>query len=102
METVYRRAQFNELLARINEPRSKMQVIVGPRQVGKSTLISQVLEEYALPFDSYSADDVIGTILVITGKPYLASTTNTTPNERSIQNSRPLSGNNNDIILFTI
>lgn len=61
METVYRRAQFNELLARINEPRSKMQVIVGPRQVGKSTLISQVLEEYALPFDSYSADDVIGT-----------------------------------------
>lgn len=61
METVYRRAQFNELLARINEPRSKMQVIVGPRQVGKSTLISQVLEEYAFPFDSYSADDVIGT-----------------------------------------
>ena len=60
METTYKRAQFNELLTRINEPRDKMQVIVGPRQVGKSTLIGQVLEECPLPFDSYSADDVIG------------------------------------------
>lgn len=60
METTYKRIQFNELLARINEPRDKMQVIVGPRQVGKSTLIGQVLEECPLPFDSYSADDVIG------------------------------------------
>lgn len=56
----YKRAQFQEILSRINEPRSKIQVIVGPRQVGKSTLIGQVLEECTLPFDSYSADDVTG------------------------------------------
>lgn len=56
----YKRAQFQEILDRINEQRSKIQVIVGPRQVGKSTLIGQVLEECTLPFDSYSADDVTG------------------------------------------
>lgn len=56
----YKRAQFQEILSRINEPRSKIQIIVGPRQVGKSTLIGQVLEECTLPFDSYSADDVTG------------------------------------------
>ena len=37
-----------------------MQVIVGPRQVGKSTLIGQVLEVCNMPYDSYSADDVVG------------------------------------------
>ena len=56
----YKRAPFTEILHRINEPRGKMQVIVGPRQVGKSTLIGQILEECTLPFDSYSADDVTG------------------------------------------
>ena len=56
----YKRAQFKEVTKRISESRSKLQVIVGPRQVGKSTLIGQVLEECTLPYDSYSADDVIG------------------------------------------
>lgn len=56
----YKRAPFTEILHRINEPRGKMQVIVGPRQVGKSTLIGQILEECTLLFDSYSADDVTG------------------------------------------
>lgn len=56
----YRREQFAEVISRINEPRSRIQVIVGPRQVGKSTLIGQVLEECTIPYDSYSADDVTG------------------------------------------
>lgn len=56
----YKRKQFEEVLNRINEPRSRIQVIVGPRQVGKSTLIAQVLEECTLPYDNYSADDVAG------------------------------------------
>lgn len=56
----YRRIQFDEVLERINEPRGKMQVIVGPRQVGKSTLMGQVLEVCTVPYDSYSADDVTG------------------------------------------
>ncbi len=56
----YRRTQYEEVANRINEPRSKMQVIVGPRQVGKSTLIGQVLENCQIPYDAYSADDVTG------------------------------------------
>ncbi len=56
----YKRPQFKDVLSRITEPRSKMQVIVGPRQVGKTTLIGQVLEECPIPYDSYSADDVTG------------------------------------------
>ena len=56
----YKRAQYEESLDLINEPRGNMQVIVGPRQVGKSTLIGQVLAECKIPFDSYSADDVVG------------------------------------------
>ena len=51
--TDYKRVQYAEVLSRINEPRNKMQVIVGPRQVGKSTLIGQVLEACNLPFDNY-------------------------------------------------
>lgn len=56
----FKRQQFNEIQDRINEPRSKIQVIVGPRQVGKSTLIGQVLDECSFPYASYSADDVAG------------------------------------------
>ncbi len=57
----YKRSEYQEVLDRINERRSRIQVIVGPRQVGKSTMISQVLEECQCPYDSYSADDVVGT-----------------------------------------
>lgn len=56
----YKRLQYREIESRINEPRSKIQVIVGPRQVGKSTLIGQVLDECELPHDSFSADDIVG------------------------------------------
>lgn len=56
----YRRLQFKTILQRINEPRSKLQVIVGPRQVGKSTLVGQVLDECPIPYESYSSDDVVG------------------------------------------
>ena len=55
----YRRLQYNEIQSRINEPRSRIQVIVGPRQVGKSTLIGQILEECTFPYESYSADDIV-------------------------------------------
>lgn len=55
---VYKRTQFQEIIDRVSEPRSKMQVVVGPRQVGKSTLVGQVLEVCTIPYGSYSADDV--------------------------------------------
>jgi len=56
----YKRAYFEEVKNRIDEPRRKIQVIVGPRQVGKSTLIGQVLAECKIAFENYSADDVAG------------------------------------------
>lgn len=56
----YKREQLKDIISRIDEPRGKLQVIVGPRQVGKTTLMGQVLEECTLPYDSYSADDVTG------------------------------------------
>lgn len=41
----YVRSQFNTLKERILEPRNFMQVLAGPRQVGKSTLVGQVLNQ---------------------------------------------------------
>lgn len=55
---MYRRIQFDELKSRIEEPRDKIQVISGPRQVGKSTLVKQVLQEVDLPYMLVSADNV--------------------------------------------
>ena len=42
----------------MNEPRRFIQVLAGPRQVGKSTLIGQVLNDCTLPHYSYNADGV--------------------------------------------
>lgn len=54
----YRRVQFQEVLDRMNEPRGYIQVLAGPRQVGKSTLMNQVLAEICLPHYLYNADGV--------------------------------------------
>ena len=54
----YKRPQFAEVLERMNEPRKFIQVLAGPRQVGESTLIDQVLEECTLPHYLYNADGV--------------------------------------------
>lgn len=54
----YKRPQFAEVLERMNEPRKFIQVLAGPRQVGKSTLIDQVLEECTIPHYLYNADGV--------------------------------------------
>lgn len=45
------------LAARLKEPRRFVQVVAGPRQVGKTTLVRQVLEELALPSRFVSADE---------------------------------------------
>ncbi len=55
---MYKRAQFHELKSRIEEPRNKIQVITGPRQVGKSTLVKQVLQEITIDYMLISADNV--------------------------------------------
>ena len=54
----YRRIQFSEVYERLNEPRKFIQVIAGPRQVGKSTLMDQVLSECLIPQYLFNADGV--------------------------------------------
>lgn len=55
---IFRREQYNVLKKRIEEPKNKMQVIVGPRQVGKSTLVDQVLQDISIPYTLAKADNV--------------------------------------------
>lgn len=54
----YKRKQFNEVSERMGEPRRFIQVLAGPRQVGKSTLMDQVLAECTLPHYLFNADGV--------------------------------------------
>ena len=54
----YIRKQFGILKERILEPRKFMQVVAGPRQVGKSTLVLQVLNELNIPHSLLAADAV--------------------------------------------
>lgn len=55
---MYKRAEYKTVKTRIEEPRRFIQVIVGPRQIGKSTVVRQVLKDISLPYLFYSADDV--------------------------------------------
>ena len=55
---MFKRAQFKELESRLSEPRNKIQVISGPRQVGKSTMVKQVLQETDIPYMFVSADNI--------------------------------------------
>lgn len=54
----YIRNQYNVLKQRIEEPRKFIQVIMGPRQVGKSTLVSQVVRDITMPYSLENADGV--------------------------------------------
>lgn len=58
---MYRRSLFGTLKKRIEEPRRFMQVVAGPRQVGKSTLVGQVLEQVSIPHTIEVADAVAPT-----------------------------------------
>lgn len=60
MPEQYRRPIFETGLARAREPRRFIQVLAGPRQVGKTTLARQVLEAVELPSHYASADDAVG------------------------------------------
>ncbi len=54
----YIRKHYHTLKARILEPRRFMQVLAGPRQVGKSTLVGQVLQDETIPYSVEVADAV--------------------------------------------
>ena len=55
---MFKRVQFAELASRLSELRNKIQVISGSRQVGKSTMVKQVLQETDIPYMFVSADNV--------------------------------------------
>ena len=52
----YRRPVFDEVLARAHEPRRFIQVLAGPRQVGKTTLARQAMDAIGIPGHFASAD----------------------------------------------
>lgn len=54
----YTREQYHTLKERIEEPRRFIQVLAGPRQVGKSTLVEQVLQSLMVPHSIEVADAV--------------------------------------------
>jgi predicted AAA+ superfamily ATPase len=53
----YRRPQVAELARRLIEPRRFIQVVAGPRQVGKSTLVAQAVADLHVPVRFVSADE---------------------------------------------
>lgn len=55
---MYKRAHYSIIKRRIEEARAFIQVLAGPRQVGKSTLMNQVLEEVVLPHTLEAADAI--------------------------------------------
>lgn len=55
---MYQRKYYHIIKERINEERFAIQVIAGPRQVGKTTVVGQVLDDIEMPFLSETADSV--------------------------------------------
>jgi len=53
----YRRRQADTLAARLSEPRRFLQVVAGARQVGKTTLVGQVIDGLKVPAIFISADE---------------------------------------------
>lgn len=54
---MYKRPVYKTLLSRCKEPRRFLQVLAGPRQVGKTTLIRQVMGALKVPSHYASADE---------------------------------------------
>lgn len=53
---MFKRAQFNTLERRLSDKRRYIQVMIGPRQVGKSTIAHQLEKELTIPTHSASGD----------------------------------------------
>ncbi|MFA7230069.1 MAG: ATP-binding protein [Victivallaceae bacterium] len=54
---MFRRVIFNDIFKRVSESRKFIQVLSGPRQVGKTTLARQLLEQIDIPSHYASADE---------------------------------------------
>ena len=55
---MYKRSEYLTIKSRLEEPRKFIQVVMGPRQVGKSTVVKQVLQDLDVPYQLFSADNV--------------------------------------------
>ena len=55
---MYKRAEYLIIKSRLEEARKFIQVVMGPRQVGKSTVVKQVLQDLDIPYQLFSADNV--------------------------------------------
>ncbi|MBQ8760635.1 MAG: ATP-binding protein [Bacteroidales bacterium] len=58
---MYKKAEYKTITNRLLEERKFIQVVMGPRQVGKSTVVKQVLKDIDIPYLFYSADNVPAT-----------------------------------------
>lgn len=58
---MYKRKQYQTIKSRMEEPRRFLQVVLGPRQIGKTTVVKQVLKDLDLPYQFFSADNVPAT-----------------------------------------
>lgn len=58
---MYKKAEYQTIKSRLEEDRKFIQVVMGARQVGKSTVVKQVLEDLSIPYQFFSADNVPAT-----------------------------------------
>jgi len=56
---MYKRSTYELLRRRLEEPRRFIQVLAGPRQVGKTTVVQQVLQDLSIPSHYASADEPV-------------------------------------------
>ena len=55
---MYKRSEYQIIKERIKESRKFIQVVMGARQIGKSTVVKQVLNDLDEPYRMFSADNV--------------------------------------------
>ncbi|MDD4490138.1 MAG: ATP-binding protein [Paludibacter sp.] len=58
---MYERPYLKQVKSRIEESRKFIQVILGPRQVGKTTMVTQLLSQLSIPYVYESADAIAAT-----------------------------------------
>ena len=58
---MYKRTEYQTITDRLKEQRRFIQVVMGARQIGKSTVVKQVLKDLDAPYQFYSADNVPAT-----------------------------------------
>jgi hypothetical protein len=58
---MYERPYLKQVKSRVEESRKFIQVILGPRQVGKTTMVTQLLSQLSIPYVYESADAIAAT-----------------------------------------